>query len=1391
MKCAAGKYKTFQGCITCVSVQDDDCTACTSGTFSSVIGRSRDCDVCEPGTFSVTGATTCSECSSGTYSDTRASVCSSCVLGYFSLPRSTTCWSCGLGKYMDTPGQSSESDCKLCPMGSFTANNGTNISSCYACSAGSSNERYWHITDSASFSSMSAQVLATQLSISNDFSVKFTVKNLPTPNAAGDYQDILFISSPDETITYVQVLYDASGLLVSTGRICYLVLPLDHTVSEWRVRVTVSGGSMFGWINDIHVGTSITCTVGALNTLIAIDAKFTLGGMYPPSSGLLTFVDITTTVGSSACSTCPVNTFSERRASVCLPCPEHSTSNVGSNMGQCTCDANYEKKNATLAFSGGPPFACVACSEGFTSTRGGTCQACPSGSYQLGLTCEVCNAGTFAVNGATYCDSCTTGTFSARGASTCTLCTPGKFNPDNGSMGCVSCEAGYFSLSGASSCQACDPGFISASGMSVCSPCARGEYAASGAIQCSRCIPGTWSNASIGSVLECKSCGAGSYSTTLGANTSSVCKLCDPGLFSAEAIAPNVNSCVNCEAGQFSKAGASICVTCQNGTFSHTKASECLGCSQGSFSLYGSSTCTMCQPGTYSEIPNGTSGRVCMECENGTFSNRSGVSAHQECIWCAAGFYALSGSTSCTACEAEMYSGQHSGSCLGCPQYSDAPLGSSLSGCICRAGFRYNRSQQVFTCDACSPGTWAGLNSEVCNSCPAGKVSPIMRATGADTCTPCLGGTVASFEGSSTCTSCAAGLYSGNSSSVCVNCTQGTWSSAQASVCIVCVAGTYSVTQLGPSSSVCIPCISGKFSTALGATMESTCEACPAGSRSGLGEGSTSCSTCPANTYSDQLSDVCLKCPSNSTSVSGSDMNGCVCKEGTHTYYKSRGSGGLMSYILDDASGFVYMVHFFSGNGTWILNVFLDTVIDATCDGIPDPVQMLVWVKGLRNIRSAFSCSSNISLKYRVDGPFSLNVSTTYFKCESCNSGFYSNRGMDSCMPCPAGTYQANPGAGGIQSCRSCDAGYITAGTGASFCTVCESGAYQANTTTCVDCPSGTFTGSAKTVCSICPANLWAGVKSGACQACPEHSNSTNGSALLGCLCLPGYHHVGLINSSGWVDLENFTCEGCRAGYYSGSNYSTCLPCGTGRYSNALSESCTLCVSGKYQPLSVGPNETACIPCSSGSNSEPGSSACVSCPASFYCTGAGIQEPCPPGSYSPTAGLQNASSCPVCPADSFCVDTLTLEYCPANTHSDAGSTSKLQCLCDPGYTCTYKKAIKAVVTLPLTEAQFELVKNEFLQAVADAAGVTVDKVAIVSIRPRPVTNRRRLLALSVSGKKKHTTGDVSIHVRVREAHTLETLNNHLTKRGIPRSSGMRVHHKHRLTVTRMRILQFI
>jgi len=66
--------------------------------------------------------------------------------------------------------------------------------------------------------------------------------------------------------------------------------------------------------------------------------------------------------------------------------------------------------------------------------------------------------------------------------------------------------------------------------------------------------------------------------------------------------------------------------------------------------------------------------------------------------------------------------------------------------------------------------------------------------------------------------------------------------------------------------------------------------------------------------------------------------------------------------------------------------------------------------------------------------------------------------------------------------------------------------------------------------------------------------------------------------------------------------------------------------------------------------------------------------------------------------------------------SNASSTSQLQCVCAPGFTCNYNRVVTAVITLAMTEAQFTgAVRAAFLEAVALAARTTPDKVTIKRI----------------------------------------------------------------------------
>jgi hypothetical protein len=64
------------------------------------------------------------------------------------------------------------------------------------------------------------------------------------------------------------------------------------------------------------------------------------------------------------------------------------------------------------------------------------------------------------------------------------------------------------------------------------------------------------------------------------------------------------------------------------------------------------------------------------------------------------------------------------------------------------------------------------------------------------------------------------------------------------------------------------------------------------------------------------------------------------------------------------------------------------------------------------------------------------------------------------------------------------------------------------------------------------------------------------------------------------------------------------------------------------------------------------------------------------------------SNCPVCDGNYYCRTSTLKEAFPRHTTSAAGSYSRLNCKCNPGYSCTYYKRIQAIVTLNSTAYDF-------------------------------------------------------------------------------------------------------
>ena len=72
-------------------------------------------------------------------------------------------------------------------------------------------------------------------------------------------------------------------------------------------------------------------------------------------------------------------------------------------------------------------------------------------------------------------------------------------------------------------------------------------------------------------------------------------------------------------------------------------------------------------------------------------------------------------------------------------------------------------------------------------------------------------------------------------------------------------------------------------------------------------------------------------------------------------------------------------------------------------------------------------------------------------QAQPCNFGTYSTDGLETCDPCPMGTYG---NASGLTSCSQCSPGTFSSALGAT------------TSSTCQNCPAGRFSGQAAAICS-------------------------------------------------------------------------------------------------------------------------------------------------------------------------------------------------------------------------------------------------------------------------------------------------------------------------------------
>lgn len=151
---------------------------------------------------------------------------------------------------------------------------------------------------------------------------------------------------------------------------------------------------------------------------------------------------------------------------------------------------------------------------------------------------------------------------------------------------------------------------------------------------------------------------------------------------------------------------------------------------------------------------------------------------HTPTLYCEAGTFLNSTTTSCEACEPGKWSSDEAGQCMDCVpgRYTNHSKSSFCQ--VCKSGY-YQQLSASRSCEACVAGKYNNASGSEdrssCKICPSGKYA---ASTGASFCTTCDSGRYLLDDGSDVqdhdeafdCRECAAGKVSSNDFSTCDDC---------------------------------------------------------------------------------------------------------------------------------------------------------------------------------------------------------------------------------------------------------------------------------------------------------------------------------------------------------------------------------------------------------------------------------------------------------------------------------------------------------------------------------------------------------------------------------------------------------------------------------------------
>lgn len=705
------------------------------------------------------------------------------------------------------------------------------------------------------------------------------------------------------------------------------------------------------------------------------------------------------------------------------------------------------------------------------------------------------------------------------------------------------------------------------------------------------------------------------------------------------------------------------CVVCPNGTISTREGTVyCIECPVGSHANELRTDCVLCEKGWFNY-----------------------VTAQTKCRQCPGGYYATGrGSTECKPCEPGKYTSQPGAEeCELCETGRYKQLGGA-GGCEdCRPGtFSFNKGQSQ--CESCPRGFFTSRSGQKsCERCPQGRANDQLTQY---ECAPCRRGEFAAQLGQQTCTKCQPGTFSPSTEreTECESCPEGKFQSAEGvSYCGNCEPGTFAS---GSKNLICRDCPRGKICRDYNCTQ---CDLCAKGKYTDI-EHSTVCRTCPKNTEGPERGLAeCLPCdpgkennrdvpyvPVNDRGAPVPVLADCnefatenLCPPGLCRWKNDACVGCSEACELTGAKYFHVHVH------------------NYTCECGEEPTLLDNWTSYEFKPASCTKC------------PKGSAKTETATNCSICEAGTYTDTlGAPECLKAPKRTYvsEANSSvyhfckAGtyadeeGLDKCKSCQTGKYSKRQ-ADICLPCQPGTHEVNNT-CIDCAIGRYQDKPeKITCEECESgksNSRVGQRE--CPACPPGKYKSNGTInyCLGCA-------VGK-----YADKKegNVECEQCEKGKYQIlQGASSCKNCKLGRYQNATGQSkCRPCEAGKFYGDANVPSEQ-CHPCKAGTeNFQEEQQSCSSCKPGFYKAEDSISVciSCEAGKYQ---DLYKGTTCKSCEAGKFDVGAIpreSCEYCAVGRYqnneqqtecikcmkgerSTTGKENRTQCMmCPKGKTST-------------------------------------------------------------------------------------------------------------------------